>query len=56
MINLEMRKERGRTLFEQKMVDKMSRGKRPMGHRLLDDQAAERYSEEEYDQDDYSPL
>ena len=46
----------GRMLFEQKMVDKMSRAKGPMGHRFIDGQAADRDSEEEYNQDDNNPL
>ena len=34
----------------------MSRAKGPMGPRFLNEQAAERDSEEEYDQDDNNPL
>ena len=43
-------------VFEQEVVDKMSRAKGPMGHRFINGQAAERDSEEEYDQDDNNPL
>jgi hypothetical protein len=46
----------GQMLFEQKMVDKMTRAKGPMGHRFIDGQAADRDSKEEYDQDDNNPL
>lgn len=46
----------GRRLFEKEIVDKMSRASRPMGHRFINGQAAERNSEEEYDQDDDNPF
>jgi hypothetical protein len=45
-----------RRLFEQEIVDKMSRVGGPMGRRFINGKAAERHSEEEYDQDDNNPL
>ena len=45
-----------RRLFEKEIVDKTSRASRPMAHRFINGQAAERNREEEHDQDDDSPL
>jgi hypothetical protein len=45
-----------RRLFEQEIVEKLSRVSRPMGHRFIKGQAAERDGEEEYDQDNDKPL
>lgn len=50
------KKVASRRLFEQEIVDKMSRVSGPMGHRFINGQAAERDSKEEYDQDDNNPL
>jgi hypothetical protein len=38
-----------RRLFEQEIIDKMSRASRPTAHRFINGQAAKGNSEEEYD-------
>jgi len=45
-----------RRLFEQEIVDKISRANRPVGHWFTNGQAAKRNDEEEYDEDDNDPF
>ena len=43
-------------LFEQEIVSKTRRESGPMGYRFIHNQAAERNSEEKYDQNDNNQL